>query len=314
MNETKPRLPRFQRKHEANQLALKNTDAIACVICGHLAHELMTHLRIDHNLTAQQYKDTYNLPVFSPSQFKKKSELIKGDKNPAKGHGGRLSPFSDKFLKGNDKVAETKKKAKQTLKDNHGHTTTIEYWLKQGYNEDEAKLKLSERQSTFSLEKCIAKHGKEKGIEVWQLRQDNWQKKLKAKPFEEIQRINRLKMSNGCSVSKAETELANTLINHGFNVLTQQCVDKKYGFIYDILFENKIIEYHGDYWHANPNKYNVDFFNKSSEMSAQQIWDKDMLKLETANKNGFDVLTVWENDYKTNKDETIQKCLTFLQQ
>jgi hypothetical protein len=35
--------------------------------------------------------------------------------------------------------------------------TTLEYYLNQGMNEDEAKLALRKRQSTFSLEKCIEK-------------------------------------------------------------------------------------------------------------------------------------------------------------
>ena len=42
--------------------------------------------------------------------------------------------------------------------------TQLDYWIeKKGYNEEEAKIKLSERQSTFSLEKCISKYGEEEG-------------------------------------------------------------------------------------------------------------------------------------------------------
>ena len=43
----------------------------------------------------------------------------------------------------------------------------IEYYLKKGLNEEEAKLALKERQTTFSLEKCIKKYGFEEGTKKW---------------------------------------------------------------------------------------------------------------------------------------------------
>ena len=36
------------------------------------------------------------------------------------------------------------------------------------------------------------------------------------------------------------------------------------------------------------------------------------MKIKTANDEGFDVLTIWDSEYKKNKMETIQKCLDFL--
>lgn len=53
--------------------------------------------------------------------------------------------------------------------------TQIGYWMKKGYSEAESKLLVSERQRTFSLDSCIKKHGKEKGIEVFNQRQEKWQ-------------------------------------------------------------------------------------------------------------------------------------------
>ena len=69
-------------------------------------------------------------------------------------------------------------------------STNIDYWIKQGLTEEEAKLALKERQTTFSLEKCIKKHGIDKGTKIFQERQDNWQNTLKSKSNEEIQEIN----------------------------------------------------------------------------------------------------------------------------
>jgi very-short-patch-repair endonuclease len=39
---------------------------------------------------------------------------------------------------------------------------------------------------------------------------------------------------------------------------------------------------------------------------------KDKLKIESAKLNGFEVLIIWDSEYKKNKNKTIQKCLKFL--
>lgn len=69
-------------------------------------------------------------------------------------------------------------------------TTNIEYWIKKGYTKEESKELLKDRQSTFSLEKCIQNHGEEQGIKVFNKRQDKWQNTLNSKSQEEIDYIN----------------------------------------------------------------------------------------------------------------------------
>ena len=56
--------------------------------------------------------------------------------------------------------------------------TKIEYWIAKGYTEKEAREKLIERQRTFTLEKCISKYGEIKGRQVFEERQEKWQKTL----------------------------------------------------------------------------------------------------------------------------------------
>ena len=54
-------------------------------------------------------------------------------------------------------------------------TTRIEYWLeKTDGNLEEAQKLLTERQTTFSLTKCIDRYGIENGTKIWQERQDKW--------------------------------------------------------------------------------------------------------------------------------------------
>jgi hypothetical protein len=72
-------------------------------------------------------------------------------------------------------------------------TGNIEYWIKKGFDEEEAKLKVIERQSTFSKEICIKKYGEIEGLEKWQERQDKWLQSYNDKTAEELHDINRRK-------------------------------------------------------------------------------------------------------------------------
>ena len=88
--------------------------------------------------------------------------------------------------------------------------------------------------------------------------------------------------------------------------------ETKQAFAYDFMYKNKIIEFQGDYWHCNPKLYDKDFYNKVKQKTAQEIWEYDKIKLECANFYGYDVLYIWEHDYRNNKQETLQKCIDFL--
>jgi len=81
-------------------------------------------------------------------------------------------------------------KAEEILKSRN--TVSIEYFLKKtNGNMEKAKELQKERQTTFSLKKCIAKYGEEKGLEVFNERQRKWQETLNNKSQEEIDDINR---------------------------------------------------------------------------------------------------------------------------
>lgn len=86
-------------------------------------------------------------------------------------------------------------------------------------------------------------------------------------------------------------------------------------YLYDIYYDKKIIEFNGDYWHGNPEIYMFEDYvgtiidNKPTY--AYEIWAKDQRKYQFAESNGYDVLVVWESDYKKYPFSTIKKCLNF---
>jgi len=170
--------------------------AVSCKLCSTVAHDLTSHIIRIHKISCQEYKEKYG--DFRSTKFLNDiSERVKGENNPAYQHGGKYSPFSDKFIHA-DKIdkAELCQKVSKSNRENGNNDTTIKYWLNRGYSEQESKDKISERQSTFSLAKCIEKHGEELGRQVWLNRQEKWQESLQNKSIEEIQQIN-MKKSTG---------------------------------------------------------------------------------------------------------------------
>lgn len=110
--------------------------------------------------------------------------------------------------------------------------------------------------------------------------------------------------NNGC-VSKISTKFYND-IKKIFEVEREFKINRYY---YDFKIGNTIIEFNGDYWHCNPEKYSPDDIVKfpNRTISAKDKWKEDNIKLNLAKNNGFRTIIVWENDYRNNKEETILK-------
>lgn len=75
--------------------------------------------------------------------------------------------------------------------------------------------------------------------------------------------------------------------------------------IYDIKHQDCIIEFNGDYWHANPVIYSSTDIIRGK--NAYDIWSKDLAKLNLVKDLGFRVKVVWEKDYLANKCQIIEE-------
>lgn len=82
--------------------------------------------------------------------------------------------------------------------------------------------------------------------------------------------------------------------------------------VYDIKHKNCIIEFNGNYWHANPRIYADTAIIRG--LTAIDIRNRDMLKLKTVSDLGFSVLTVWEDDFIADKIGTINKVKAWMLQ
>lgn len=252
-----------------------------------------------------------------PEVKKMYSEKMSGDKNPnakcntTEEHRKSISPFSKSF-KGYEGMSddEKEKNIRKHLQCDRTDKSTnqIEYWIKKGYSEEEAKEKVSERQRTFTLEKCIEKYGLEDGYKRWKERQEKWKKSLQ-NSFE-------LDGDNRTPISNFEKQCKERICEY-----LQIDIPKKQKYIsdknnnhysYDLTIDRKIIEFNGDYWHMNPDIYDEKSYNKVKKMTALEIWEHDKEKIQCARKYGYSVLVVWESEYNKDKEGTIQKCIDFL--
>lgn len=325
-----------------------NKETVTCRICGEQCKRIYgKHLKFKHNnMTTDEYKKIYpGAPIMAlldkaktstnsgkhmkDEKYKKMfSDMFKGEKNPNhKSNTTELerksrSPFSKDFVKydGIENVEEhISNFAKLAIKDRISDTT-IQYYINKGYSIDESEELLKERQRTFTLDKCIEKHGKKIGKDVWHLRQEKWQKSL---------------LENGnikCGYSKVSQELFQELlksydvVNNDMSNIYFATKNKEYFislkgkgfFIYDFVDINnmKIIEYNGDLYHANPkifkpNDYPHPYY-KENGPSAEETWKRDNIKHEVAIEKGFEILVIWDSEYRNDKNKAIEKCLSFL--
>jgi hypothetical protein len=226
------------------------------------------------------------------------------------------------------KISELQKEKNNKLiklrKDNPNNysattSTQLGYWLNKGYSKKESKIKLSERQKTFSKEICIQKYGEEEGKKRFTERQNKWSKSLSTGGNLKI------------GYSKISQDLFNVLLEtydidnrnniyfatHNKEYKLDKCESEGGIWLYDFTDINnkKIIEFHGDMFHGNPKKYKAtDYphpFRKT--ITAQDMWNKDKRKLNVAIEEGFDVLVIWDSEYRWgNKQEIINKCIAFL--
>ena len=84
---------------------------------------------------------------------------------------------------------------------------------------------------------------------------------------------------------------------------------KYFCFYVDFSCNNKIIEFYGDYFHGNPDLYKLDKIigSKYKHFTAEEIWKRDRERIQLIKDRGYDILIIWENEYKKNKEEIKNK-------
>jgi very-short-patch-repair endonuclease len=168
----------------------------------------------------------------------------------------------------------------------------------------------------FTLDWFIGKYGENEGSDKYKERCENIKKTTHFKTYNS---------TNKSNISKISQRLFNILYeDKSLNLKSEKVYYQELNhehacstgrnFDFVVLNRKKIIEFNGDKFHANPTIYkpNDNPNPYLPDLKASQIWTDDANKNQTAKDNGFDVLVIWETEFKNNELNTIEKCKQFL--
>jgi len=274
---------------------------VQCKICEAEMKDLPSHIFHKHQIKAKQYRVRFpGAEIRSQAIRDLQSARISGDKNPAYQHGGKFSPFSEKFV--GQKDPNIHKKVAETRHKNQNTATTLEYYLKKiDGNLEAAEILLKDRQATFSLEKCIQKYGEVEGLARWTKRQKKWANNFKKQNFSKISQIlfhgiMEIYQSKEVYFATWDTPLMQNFANKEYRLILSNGKLVLPDFL--DIHKKKIIEFDGTYWH------------RETQANPEREHQRDLMILE----DGYQILHVKESDFKKYPEQTIQRCLNFLTQ
>ena len=90
--------------------------------------------------------------------------------------------------------------------------------------------------------------------------------------------------------------------------------ENKLWFAYDYVDtkRKKGIEFNGDFWHCNPKDFESEDIHRIKGKKASDIWRIDECKKRLIENLGYQVLTIWESEYRKNPQQTLEKCIKFI--
>ncbi len=224
------------------------------------------------------------------------------------------------------------KKAKRELKKKQQTATLDKYIKRYGNKEGLKKYQENNKKKAVTIEKLIDKYGDIKGPEKYY----QWIERLKyshtkdryikeygkeegLKKYKEIirKKTNHIYKDRQSVIGLEFCESLNDIICNKFKKI--YFGDKEYKFfiwdnnikiaVVDFYIKdiNLIVEFYGDYWHRNPKKYNDEISKKIREKDENRI--NSIIK-----KFGSEVLIVWEDEYRDNKEKVMNKISRYLKE
>jgi hypothetical protein len=200
-----------------------------------------------------------------------------------------------------DKISESQKR-------NQNMTSQLGYWIKKGYSEEEARKKLSERQTTNSIKAIQKRHNctEEEAIQKRQEITKKWINSYKKNNFSKISQElfwcvyekikDRVNPEDVFFATYNKGTKGDLNLNYEFKLKTKNTFRMLDFYISSNL---KIIEFDGVYWHGK-----IGRGNKTSEKKR----DEEILE----SLKGAKILHVNEKKFLENKEAVVQDCVKFL--
>lgn len=209
----------------------------------------------------------------------------------------------------------------------------IYYWLNMGYTTDEAKEKMKNNGQfgAHTIERYKELYG-QNWEEKYQKRIDTCKKYMSVQYYidtygEELGfEKYRERTKNFGGVSKIQLslfdELYNLLPEHvktyiqykdnsGEKEFGQFCKENNKSFLYDFVIKkyNIVVEFNGDFWHGNPQIFTDENKVIYEGKTAKDIWNYDRMKHQHIVNRGFNLIVVWEKDYRQDPNGVIERLI-----
>jgi very-short-patch-repair endonuclease len=282
---------------------------LTCLICNAQLKQLHQHLKKEHLLTVAEYRTIYNytgkMQYVTDLDRQKRSILAKSGNSILNVNYWIKKGFSIEDAKLEISKIQSNNTLKREYK-SHERIINIDYWIQRhGYSVEDARLKVAEIQSTRSRKssKFFGKTHSIKSKHNIGLNMSKHIKNIGAKEWS-------LHFGKFAGRSKCEiecyTEIKNTICN---DIQANVNVDK---YVVDMIYKKLIIEFNGDYWHCNPLIYQDDYFNHTLKKYAKEIRQNDLDRQNDLHILGYNILVIWEHDWKTNKLLVLEQIKKFL--
>jgi hypothetical protein len=285
-----------------------NGDAVKCEHCGGFMPMIQwSHLKYKckSNITVKEYKELYpNAKVVAENVLKQSVNTLE---NMIRIYG-----------------EEEGQKRWDSYRNKQAVTNTFEY-KKEKYGWTEEDFDKYNQSRAVTKENLINRHGDEKGLEIWNnyIEQQRYtcSKDYFIEEYGEDKGLNKYHAWNDKRLTTSNLELEiNEFLEMLFGKLDKQIEiadnNKQTHYYFDCgsIEKKKIIEIHGDLFHANPKKFKKDDMISIKKMKAEEIWKKDQHKQNLAKQQGYDVFVIWEMDWHSNKEEVLEQVTNWWKQ
>ena len=290
---------------EAQQAAIDAGNALRCLECGYVGTRLQ-HTHFKHKCcgkvkNGEEYKKLHpGALVVSPNLAKNTSGNIT---NYIKLHG-----------------EEEGKKRWDDYKGKQADSNGFEYKQeKHGWTKEQFDAYNASRAST--KDNFVKRHGEEDGTAKWEQYVERQRETTSREYFiatygedEGTKKFNAFNIARGLSggdnQSLLEYECFNWFkqvcptISHRLDVVTET---HGYAFDFGCDTKKKVIELYGTYWHHDPVIYTADKKTNFTKEHIDWIRTHDAAKVKAGNDAGYDVIVIWEREWKTNRREVLNK-------
>lgn len=249
-----------------------------CEICGK-SYKAITnsHLKV-HNITIKEYKEKY--PGASIGDFSNLNKWSNSEEN--KLHCKKIS----EMVYNSPEINEKRIKACRIATSKESYRNKMSKIGKEVAKRQErqeffkkAKERVTDWMRLSNYERWVIRYGKEEADK----RQLDWSNK------------NILPSTS----KNTKPEIMFMEILKALNLpFIQQKVVKKYRCDFYIPRYNVIVEIDGDYWHANPKKYNPKDLIGGKKLLAEEVWEKDRIKSRCIIDEGYILRRYWASELK----------------